>query len=62
MAVPRRAATDGLAVPISPGDPTIGWARRPRPLTADTWNAGNVPLPEISEAHVVEILDRATRK
>lgn len=46
----------------SPGDLTIRWTRRSRPLAADTWGAGDVPLAEDSEAYELDILDGATRK
>ena len=44
------------------GDLTISWTRRSRALSADSWEAAEVPLAEDSEAYVVEILDGATVK
>jgi hypothetical protein len=46
----------------SPGDLTIRWVRRSRSLAADSWNAGDVPLAEETEAYEVDILDGSVVK
>jgi len=46
----------------SPGDLMIRWVRRSRALAADTWNAGDVPLAEDSEAYEIDILDGSVVK
>jgi hypothetical protein len=45
-----------------PGDLTIRWVRRSRDLSADSWEIGEPPLAETSEAWEVEIRDGATLK
>jgi hypothetical protein len=53
VAQPWRAARD-------PGDLVIGWTRRSRALSADSWTAAEVPLGEEREAYEVEVLYGAT--
>ncbi|RBI69037.1 hypothetical protein DQW77_15965 [Roseovarius sp. TE539] len=45
-----------------PGDLEIGWVRRSRALSADSWTAAEVPLGEETEAYLLEILDGAAVK
>lgn len=45
-----------------PGDLEIGWVRRSRALSADSWAAAEVPLGEESEAYQLEVLDGASVK
>ena len=44
------------------GDLTLGWVRRSRDLSADSWEIGEPPLAETSEAYEVEIRDGAVLK
>ena len=45
-----------------PGDLTIRWVRRSRDLSSDSWEIGEPPLAETSEAWEVEIWAGATLK
>ena len=44
-----------------PGDLTLSWVRRSRALSADSWEAVEVPMLEEAEAYEVDILDGAAR-
>jgi hypothetical protein len=45
-----------------PGDLTIRWVRRSRDLSSDSWEIGEPPLAETTEAYEVEIWAGATLK